>query len=62
MTTRKSKPKPADSPLIEWPIELQLIPVTIERKTPTAAGQSRQLQPNLPAAGSLRRRSKITLH
>jgi hypothetical protein len=40
MTTRKPKPKPAYSPLIEWPTEqLQLVPVTIEHKLPTRAAQ-----------------------
>ena len=63
MTTRKLKPKPAYSPLIEWPTEqLQLVPITVERETPACEGQLWQVQTELPVARPLRRRSKITLH
>jgi hypothetical protein len=63
MATRKLKPKPAYSPLIEWPTEqLQLVPITVERKTPASGGQLWQVQTELPVARSSRRRSKITLH
>jgi hypothetical protein len=62
MTTRKPKPKPAYSPLIEWPTEqLQLVPVTIEHKPSTRAAQPRQVDTELPPARSLPR-GRITLH
>jgi hypothetical protein len=49
MTTRKPKPKPAYSPLIEWPTEqLQVVPVTIEHNLPTGAAQPRQVDTELP--------------
>jgi hypothetical protein len=61
MTTRKPKPKPAYSPLIEWPTEqLQLVPVTIERKQPTRAAQP-WLDTELPPARSLPQ-GRITVH
>jgi hypothetical protein len=63
MTSRKRKPKPTYSPLIEWPIEqLQLVPVTVECKTPIGAGASWLVETELPVARSLNHRGKITLH
>jgi hypothetical protein len=39
MTMRK--PKPAFSPLIEWPTEqLQWMPITVEHKAPAPAGKT----------------------
>jgi hypothetical protein len=62
MTTRKPKPKPAYSPLIEWPTEqLQLVPVTIEHKLPTRAAQPRQADTELPPDRPLPQR-KVTFH
>jgi hypothetical protein len=48
MTTRKPKPKPAYSPLIERPNEqLQLVPVNIQHKPSTRAAQPRQFDTEL---------------
>jgi hypothetical protein len=63
MTTRKRKSKPTYSPLIEWPTEqLQLVPVAVERKTPTGARASWPVETELPVAQSLNHRGKITLY
>jgi hypothetical protein len=63
MTSRKRKSRPTYSPLIEWPTEqLQLVPVTIERKTPIGASASWLVETELPVARSLNHRGKITLH
>ena len=61
MTTRKSKP--TVSPPIEWPTEqLQLIPVSVERKAPARGAQARPVETGLPAARPWLRRAKTTLH
>jgi hypothetical protein len=62
MTTRK--PKPAISPLFEeWPTEqLQLMPVSADRKTPARGNQNWPAQAELPRIRSLPNRGKITLH
>jgi hypothetical protein len=63
MTSRKRKSRPTYSPLIEWPTEqLQLVPVTTERKTPIGASASWLVETALPVARSLNHRGKITLH
>ena len=61
MTTRK--PKPTFSPLIELSTQqLQLVPVTVEHKTPPYAGRIWQAETELPVARSFPPRGKITLH
>jgi hypothetical protein len=62
MTTRK--PKPPTSPLIEeQPTEqLQLMPVSADRKTPARGYQSWPNQAQLPVSGSLPNRGKTTIH
>jgi hypothetical protein len=61
MTTRKPKPKPAYSPLIELPTErLQLVPVTIEHKPSTRAALPWTVDTEL-WSGSLPR-GQITFH
>ena len=63
MTTRKPKPKPAYSPLIEWPTEeLQLVDVTVDHKEPTRAGEIWQVEAELHVAEPLPQRGKVTLH
>jgi hypothetical protein len=63
MTTRKPKPKPAYSPLIEWPTEeLKLVDIVVDHKEPTCAGEIWQVEAELPVAESLPRRGRITLH
>jgi hypothetical protein len=60
MTTRKPKPKPAYPPLIEFPTEqLQLVPVTVEHKSPAHAGQNWQADTDLP---SFPHPGRITYH
>jgi hypothetical protein len=62
MTTRK--PRPAISPLIEeLPTEqLQLMPVSADRKTPARVYQNWAAQTKLPVSRSLPDREKITIH
>jgi hypothetical protein len=62
MTTRK--PKPAISPLIETqPTEqLQLMPVSADRKTPARGYQNWPAQIELPVSRSLPNRGKTTIH
>jgi hypothetical protein len=63
MTSRKRKSKPTYSPLIEWPTEqLQLVPGTVERKTPIGASASWLVETGLPVTRLLNHRGKITLH
>ncbi len=64
MTSRKRKSKPTYSPLIEWPTEqLQLVPDTVERKTPPiGASASWLVETELPVARSLNHRGNIGLH
>jgi hypothetical protein len=60
MTTRK--PKPTLSSMIELPAErLQLATVTVDQKTPARAGRTCETT-EIPAARSLPRRGKVTLH
>jgi hypothetical protein len=62
MITRK--PKPAISPLIEeQPSEqLQLMPVSADRKTPARGYQDWPAQTELPVSRSLPNRGRITIH
>jgi hypothetical protein len=62
MTTRK--PKPAISPLIEAQSteQLQLMPVSADRKTPARGYQNWPAQTELPASCSLPNRGKTTIH
>jgi hypothetical protein len=61
MTTRK--PKPACSPLIEWPTEeLQLLEVTVDHQEERTRAEIRQIEAELLVAESLPQRGKITLH
>jgi hypothetical protein len=63
MASRKRKSRPTHSPLIEWPTEqLQLVAVTVERKTAFGASASRLVEAQLPVARSLNHRGKKTLH
>ena len=62
MTTRK--PKPAISPLIEeLPTEqLQLMPVSADRKTPARGYQNWRPRTEPPASFSLPNRGNATIH
>lgn len=64
MTSRKRKSTPTYSPLIEWPTQqLQLVPDTVERKTPPiGADASWLVETELPVARSLNHRGKTMLH